>query len=413
MTASLHKPQKTLFISRDGQHQPYLESLFIPVLAGLDRSRVAPEILEFCLPEVGRASKRAADRHDVPLHTRRYHGSILGSILDTLIAVVVIHRFIRARGVTVLHPRSHVPGIAVLVVKIVHPTIRIVFDADGLMPDERREARGWSERAVVYRALRWIEAKLVTRADAVVVRTPQTAEILRSRTYPRVPANRFYVIPNGKDSTTFMPSSSSARMRVRRELGIDPQAFLVLYVGSIGPNYLPREMFRFFVALRARRPNAHFLMITTDDRESLVRDAVRAGVPEAALTVTTRSHEAMPPLIAAADIGLSFRQAGVSRAAVCPLKVAEYLLCGVPVVTNEGVGDLDAVFQSGAVGYLLREFDDRSLTDAVAYCVENCAGTGREAVRRGARRAGLAYFDLRRVQERYDRVYRSLGSSAC
>ncbi|MEX0930303.1 MAG: glycosyltransferase [Candidatus Paceibacterota bacterium] len=407
------RSHKTLFISRDGKAQPYLESLFIPILAGLDRPVARSTILEFCPAGACRESKELADKHGIPLHLRRYHGSLLGGMFDACRAFFVIERLVRKDLITVLHARSYIPGISALFVKLVHPSVRIVFDSDGLMPDEQKERRGWGDRHIVYRGFRWIERRLISAADAVVVRTFQAKKILRARNPNAASGEKYHVISNGKDTSVFRLRSEEERREVRRRLGIDEGAFLVLYAGSIGPNYLPHEMFRFFAELRSIIPDAHFLVVTTEAREQLLRTAAYAQVPEKLVTISSLPHAEMPPVIASADLGLSFRKSGLSRRAVCPLKVAEYLLCGVPVVTNEGVGDLDRIFSRDTsskevpIGCVLSQFSAEEIKET-AHAVKDMLSTQRLEVRARARCVGVHEFDIRDTVKGYVAAYQSL-----
>jgi glycosyltransferase involved in cell wall biosynthesis len=48
--------------------------------------------------------------------------------------------------------------------------------------------------------------------------------------------------------------------------------------------------------------------------------------------------ERVPYLLGAADAGLSFRSEAFSTRAIAPVKLGEYLLCGLPVIGTMGVG---------------------------------------------------------------------------
>lgn len=57
--------------------------------------------------------------------------------------------------------------------------------------------------------------------------------------------------------------------------------------------------------------------------------------------VSVAPHDVRAEL-GAADLALAFREPSFSQCAVAPIKVGEYLLAGLPVVANLGVGDLEA-----------------------------------------------------------------------
>jgi hypothetical protein len=83
----------------------------------------------------------------------------------------------------------------------------------------------------------------------------------------------------------------------------------------------------------------------------------------------------------------------LSMRGVCPLKVIEYLLSGVPVIANRGVGDLDAL---GDAGISLPDFSSASL-DTAARSITQFGATNRIA----ARQLGLSHFSLEAAARGY------------
>ena len=74
----------------------------------------------------------------------------------------------------------------------------------------------------------WAARALVHTMHAVVAVSAQTADVARSK--ERVPERRLRVVPNGIPLRPFHPDAA-ARARVRAELGIAADAFVV---GSVG-----------------------------------------------------------------------------------------------------------------------------------------------------------------------------------
>jgi glycosyltransferase involved in cell wall biosynthesis len=103
----------------------------------------------------------------------------------------------------------------------------------------------------------------------------------------------------------------------------------------------------------------------------------------------------VPRYLAAADVGAAFRTPTFSTRGVAPVKLSEYLLCGVPVVGTAGIGDTAAAQEAGMF------FDDRQGMAAAAEWVLGTVLPVREEVRRTARRVGVNRFSLRRSVEDY------------
>ena len=55
--------------------------------------------------------------------------------------------------------------------------------------------------------------------------------------------------------------------------------------------------------------------------------------------------------------------------AVAPIKLGEYLLCGLPVVATAGIGDTDAI--SSDAGMLLQRMDEAELQAAADWFIDS------------------------------------------
>ena len=218
----------------------------------------------------------------------------------------------------------------------------MVFDADGLPLDERVDFAGQSPNGLVHRFLRDVEAQAVRRADVVLTRSAKAAEILHARAGAGTSVDKFHVITNGRDAERFKPADAAASAQVRSGLGLTLDTPLLVYAGSLGPQYCMDEMLRLFAFVHARRPDAHLLILTGSPE--VVQPAL-AVYPQCQGRITTLSvpAEVVPQYLGCADLGLAMRQPSFSMQAVAPIKLGEYLLCGLPVLATAGIGDTGAI----------------------------------------------------------------------
>jgi glycosyltransferase involved in cell wall biosynthesis len=119
--------------------------------------------------------------------------------------------------------------------------------------------------------------------------------------------------------------------------------------------------------------------------------------------------EEIPAYLSAADVAISFIKACYSKQASSPTKIAEYLACGLPIISNSGVGDLDALIEGEKVGVILRGFSKADYLEALEKIKElRLQGNLGEHCRGVSSR----YFDLSKIGgEGYRKVYRRLLAS--
>ena len=268
----------------------------------------------------------------------------------------------------------------------------LLFDADGLSADERVDLAGLPATSLTYRILRDVEAQIIRHSASVLTRSARSAEILYHRAGPPVEAAAFHVVANGRDEFAFHPGDAETRALVRSELGIEPSAPVIVYAGSLGPQYRLDAMTSFFREVQRLRPDARFLLMTgSPERAGAALSGLGAVIMRAA-------PDEVPRYLAAADVGLAYRGTSFSMQGVAPLKLSEYLLCGLPVVGTSIIGDTKAAIEEGVF------FGDEAGSPRAARWFVNEVLPQPDLYRTRARTVGLVHFSLRRSIEGYARA---------
>jgi len=383
---------KILFVTWDGPQVHYLESLFLPIFAGLRPDGYEFEILQF---RWGSAAEEAAVRSACAdagcgyRSVRIWRWGALGAFATALLGGLRIRRAVRRSGADAIMPRSVLPSLAVLAGggSGLRP---VLLDADGIEADERVEFAGMKATGLAYRLLRDIEAQMVRKSMAVLVRTAAARDILMARAGPPADPAKYRIVGNGRDGRAFHPSDEQSRRAVRSELGIASDAPLIVYVGSFGPKYRTHAIGELAMALRARRADTRLLVL------SLAPEQVRAELFDRFPDLADFARiERAPPrdvarYLAAADVGTVFINETFSTRTVLPVKTGEYLLCGVPAVGTVAIGDNEAALRAGVF------FDDRRGPDEAARWVVEEVLPRREDYRQRARAIGVEHFSLER-----------------
>lgn len=400
--------RRILFVTWDGPGLSYLEGLFLPIFAGLASHGWSFDVLQF---RWGSAEDEARNRaacaavgigYRSATVRRVPHG--IGPLATAATGGVAIRRAMRAFGSQMLMPRSTLPAAACVFGRL-PDALPIVFDADGLEIDERIEFDGLPPSGMACRVLRDVEAQMMRRASVVLTRTAAAGQVLAARAGPGVTRDHIHVVANGRDPAVFHPFDAATRAIVRDELGIPAAAPLLVYIGGTGHKYDTARIGRLALALRAARSDTCLLVITGDPDKA----AAELGMAERPdLGATTRiirvPPDRAPRYLAAADIGTAFSRVTFSTQGVSPIKVGEYLLCGVPVVGTAGVGNNA---QAVADGMYLDEADD---LERIVTWITHTVLPNRDGYRDLARCSGMAGYSLARSVSDYAGALAALGS---
>ena len=340
-----------LFITWDGPQTSYMEGLFMPIFQEIAKtSDVKFHVLQFTWADENKISetKSAADKMGITysaLSILRKPNVSVGSLLTVLTSSNKIKNYIQENNIDVVMPRSTFP--AMIVNKIKNRHFKIIFDADGLPIEERIDFSGLQKDSFQYKLMKSAETKMLKNADAVITRS-QKAIGVHINNIGNENRNKFSVVFNGRDKNLFKLNSNS-RVEARKELGLENE-FLFVYAGSLGTQYCFPEMLEIFKN-HTKANNSKFLILTgnTEFAEQKIPNELKSSV----ILKSVKSDE-VPYYLNAGDAAFALRQPSFSMQGVAPIKLGEYLLCGLPVIASKGIGD---------TGDILKNFEECYLYD--------------------------------------------------
>jgi glycosyltransferase involved in cell wall biosynthesis len=202
---------------------------------------------------------------------------------------------------------------------------------------------------------RLLARKLVSRwVDAFVAVSVETADFARRRR--EIEERRLSVIPNGISLRRFQPDVG-ARARVRAELGVSEDAWLV---GTVGRAALEKNQ---ALLLRAAAPllgTGARLVVTGDGPLLPSLEGLAAELGIAPFVHLLGARQDVPDILNALDVFvLSSDLEGL------PLVILEAMATGLPVISTR-VGGIPTVLDDGMDGYLVDRGDERALRDRLA-----------------------------------------------
>jgi glycosyltransferase involved in cell wall biosynthesis len=242
--------------------------------------------------------------------------------------------------------------------------------------------------------LRDLELIAIRDAACVLVRTPHAKAVLAARAGVLPDRLPVQIVTNGRDEAAFTPGTPEERRATRARLGIAPDALVIAYAGTVGYRHHTDRVAAFSAAVRKVAPDAHLLVLTRSPDEA--RQLLFGHAPELAghCTFVKAAADEVPRYLAAADVGTSFIRASFSTQGVAPLKTAEYLLCGLPVVGTAEVGNNHAALAAGVF------HDDGELPELADWLL-NTVRPSRESLRVQARAVGVAEYSIARAVSDY------------
>jgi glycosyltransferase involved in cell wall biosynthesis len=329
-------------------------------------------------------------------HPLRYHKSpsALATAWDIVCGISLGLFLVFRHRIGVVHARSYVPSVMALTIKRL-AGVKYIFDMRGFWADERVDGHLWPPTGRMYRYAKAFERRFLLSADHVVSLTHAAVREMQRFRYLRGRMPAITVIPTCADLTHFKPIP---REHTRGSLVFG-------YVGTVGTWYLFDEVVRCFALLLTLRPDAKFLIVNRNEHAYIRERLNVAGIPYSVVELIVATHAEVPKLMSRMDAGIFFIKPIFSKQASAPTKLAEFLGCGIPCLSNAGVGDMAEVLEKDQVGFAITSFDDKTMIAALKQLI-NLIDDPESSARCVA--AAQKHFSLDEGVRLYEEIYKKL-----
>tara|TARA_A100001015_G_scaffold302411_1_gene390569 strand:+ start:570 stop:2723 length:2154 start_codon:yes stop_codon:yes gene_type:complete len=232
----------------------------------------------------------------------------------------------------------------------------VLPDHRGLWIEERIDNKSLSKEtifgAILYNFLKFYEKITIKKSCKIVVLT----ENLKSKLISEysISDSNIIVIPCYVDIDLFNKNISKNQIDLKNELRVPKNSKIICYLGSIGGFYLINEMLSFFLELKKKHHEYYLLIITRqiDEFKYLVKK-LNNPLLDKSIFYKNLEYNEVPKYLMNVKFSIFFLKNSDARIGTCPIKFAESIALGVPVICNTGVGDLDRYFKENNIGAII------------------------------------------------------------
>lgn len=288
-----------------------------------------------------------------------FPGRGLLSIVNAIIILLKILCYLSKGNEVLIFSRDLIGKEIFFLKKIVRGRIIFFFDARAATAEEKKyvaaKQNNFSRQKFAKIAyVSYLEYLTILNAERIFSVSQRLTNYLASMYNIR--EEKFVSYPCLSDSGKFY-FDLSLRNNIRQKLGVSEDTLIFVYSGGIENEWhISEQMFAFFIALNKSINNTLFLLLT-NDKEGVVRAVVRhPSLKEKLLSFSVSNNEVVKYLNAA-DFGILFRHDTLMNNVSSPTKFAEYMLCGLPVIISEGVGDYSNYTSQKGIGFVIKEED--------------------------------------------------------
>ncbi|MGZ3903038.1 MAG: glycosyltransferase [Bacteroidia bacterium] len=404
--------KKILFVSIDGLTDPLGQSQILPYLYGLATKGFEitivscekdinfiknKEIVAPLLKNAGIKWRYCFYNTKLPLVSQWLNYRKLKKLAETEV---------KYNSHEIIHCRSYLPALIGLDIKKKYGS-KFIFDMRGFWADERIDGGIWKLSNPIHKRLynyfKRKEQTLIKNADYIVCLAATGKKVVNE--WLRNSAKPIEVIPCCADTNYFTILPAEQKKEIRKKNGIADDSVVLGYLGSIGTWYMLNEMLDFFSEFKKKKKNALLFFVTQENPGNIFAQAKKKNIDTNSILVKAAARNEVPQYISTFDLGLFFIKPLFSKQGSSPTKMAEILSCGIPVITNAGVGDCDMVIKETGCGILVNDFTSTEYSNAVEK-TDALLQISPEKLRQ----TSLEKFSLTEGISRYERIYNYLFS---
>jgi len=394
----------TLYLTRNGLLEPLGQSQVLAYLRGLSREYRITLITYEKDEDRADAARMIAmrvecDRFGIRWLPQRFRHrpKVIAPVLSMLRMIWLVLREVRGQGVRLIHARSYIPAAVALIVSRL-TGVPFIFDMRALWPEELITAGRLPRGSVLHHAIVAAERGCLRRAGAVVSLT-HAAVVHLNRVYPdEMAGQRVAVIPTCADLDRFVPADQTPPRRV------------IGCLGTVLSGWFRLDWLASFLSVAAARdPDAVFELTTMDDPARVLAALDPDRRLGERLWILPSAPEDVHRVLQGQTASVMFFTDGLSKLGSSPTRMAEILGCGVPVVANDGVGDVARIIRDYRVGVLAQGPDHNAMTTAWSELLDLLEDPDLEL---RCRTAAKEVFSLESGTGAYARLYHQLTDRA-
>ena len=398
-----------LFVAYQNASDFTMVSQGLSYIEGLSGEGVSFSLLTFETKGSLENSAKVIKDHNLNLNWRYniYHKRprFLATCLDVLGGMLSVFLSIKKNKIHLVHARGVVPVIlSYLPARLLGA--RLFFDTRGLLADKYVGGRLLKANSLTYKLIKRGEDFLLKHSDAFTVETTAHAQVIKD-TNPSL-YSRIHVIPCCVDLDKFNRSLPDRKrlLNGHRDNNFNGQ-IIFSYVGKIGTWYLLSEMIDFFKIFLSNFSNAQLRFLSQDAEQERIYHIFKSkGIDlSKGKVIRPPNHDQIIKLLTASTAGIFFIHP-YKRYNSSPIKFAEYLAAGLPVVINSGIGDTEEITRRERVGAIVNNFSTTSYQVASVQLLDLLRE--KENLRQRCRTAAEKYLSLKRGTEEYRRIYAKL-----
>lgn len=341
---------KVLYISYTGMMEPLGSSQVLNYLYGLSSDYrfflISLEKKEDYIDiQKKEQLKVKLQERNIEWHPLLYKSGAKGYLTNFYKTYRLAKTLYQKENISLVHCRSYMPASITYCIQRINKKLKYIFDTRGFWFDERADVGEWSRKGFLYKAAKKFERKLYLSSTHIVMLSHNGKHtILNNELFSGGDklVNDITVIPTCVDLDRFNI----------KDREIPQEKITIGYVGTAIGWYNFSKTAE-LLAIIKEKIKYNLLILNAGQHEYITNELNKVDINREEYDLMKVNFEEMPKKIQEIDVSLFFIHPFFSKRASAATKLGELFASGIPVITNNGVGDHEYYINNYSIGKIV------------------------------------------------------------
>ena len=375
--------KKILYISYDSIEDSISKSQVLPLLKELSK------VYEISLISFEKVKLKKKIKYIKNWKQIKYKQNIASKFYSIIQCFFISLNIIKKEEIKLIHCRSYLPALIAYVVKKLMK-VKYIFDIRGFWFNEKYDAKLINK--FFFNMLKIIEKKLYKNSDYVVTLSSKSIRYIYDK-FDVQKSKIKYV-----SCFTDMKKFSRSKKNIKKNI-------IFGYFGNVKLSYNFKEVLKFFNTFNKINKNWRLIFANNNlnkkEKKNIFKDF---KLKEKVIFVNT-DFEKINNIYKKINIGIYFLKKDFSKIASCPTKLGEMLSCGIPVITNKGIGDINFYINKKKAGFLVNKINYNNV-NKINTEISNIRNYLK--LKKNAKLIANRYFEMNKNISIYKKIYNEL-----
>ena len=292
---------------------------------------------------------------------------------------------IKKENISIIQTRSLYPAVIGLIIKVFFSSqLKLIYDNRGVFIVEEIYKKHWKENSLKVKLFKYLEKLVIKNSDAIVVVSHSFKDYLIASNKDINISEKIFVISNGTVVNKFSEENNLLYNNTNKKI-------TAVYSGSFADWQKSNTLIKVLKELIEMNIGIKILTYAKNEFFQFLKEK---NLDLSKISIEFVNSDRVHSELKKCSFGILVRENNLINNVSSPLKFAEYLNAGLPVLISKGIGDTERLVKEKKVGVVIN--------DSIEEAINKIIGLVREKdIRKRCREIANKFYNIHSSHKKY------------